>query len=425
MISFSIQNFGCRVNQAEAFSWAEEFQRQGWRLERDFSRSQVIVVNTCTLTARAERDVRKFLQRIIHTNPGAKLVLTGCAVERGGEDFEKTPNLLKLLANREKENLAQQVVSLVGSKKSPKDIPDFHLPFRSRAILKVQDGCDFACTFCIIPKVRGRSISYPREVILHKCQELFSQGFPEIVLTGIHLCSYGCDLRPRSSLLGLLQDIEKINRAGKIRLSSLDPRFLELSLLRYLTRSPQVCPHFHLSLQHGSDRILRLMGRKSHVEEYREIIHFLRRNSPHAAIGADIIAGFPGETDADFQATFNFLQKSHLTYFHVFPYSPRPGTEAGSKRSVEGKMKRERTEILRKLSAEKNFNFRRRFLGQQLPGIVVKKKDLGCVVLTPNYLKIFLPFHSLPEQEEVRVRIIEVNPQETVGELAKGVSLML
>lgn len=412
MTSFSIQTFGCRVNQAEAFSWADELQSHGLRYEKDFTRSDFIVVNSCTLTSRADRDVRHFIKRASRLNPKARLILTGCYVERKSEDFEEFPQVWLLLSNTDKRNLPAKVLTLA----TPQDdIPNF--PFRSRALVKIQDGCSFRCAFCVIPRVRGPSVSFGKEEILAQIKKFINLGFREIVLTGIHLCSYGLDLKPKSSLLELLEEIENLDGLGRVRLSSLDPRFLSATLLEYITSSKKICPHFHLSLQHGSDDILERMGRKISVEDYRRILAFLRHDSPLASLGADLVVGFPGETEDDFETTHRFLEKSPLTYFHVFSYSPRPGTLAASWPQLNSKVKHERAALLRKLAGKKNSNFRRLFVGEECNAVVIKKEKKESEVLTSNYIKVFAPSSLSEEREEVKVKITKVTPRETLGEI--------
>jgi threonylcarbamoyladenosine tRNA methylthiotransferase MtaB len=290
--------------------------------------------------------------------------------------------------------------------------------FRSRALLKIQDGCDFACTFCVIPGVRGKAVSLEKSLVLASLRRLISQGFREVVLTGIHLCSYGRDLDPPSSLLELLRDIEQVREIGRVRLSSLDPRFLDPPLVEILTRSPKICPHFHLSLQSGSPRILRRMGRKPDVSQYREMLHRLRQDSPDAAIGADIIVGFPGEEEDDFSLTYDFLEEVPLTYFHVFSYSPRPGTLASSWRPVDEGLKKRRASRLKELSSAKNLAFRKTFIGRALNAIVIEKKDGSADALTANYIKVHLTSCPVSEGGEIQVEIEGVSARQNWGRVS-------
>ncbi len=411
MTSFAIQTFGCRVNQAEAFLWSDEFQKNGLKYKENFYRSDLVVVNSCTLTSRADSDLRSFIRKVSCLNPRAKLVVTGCFAQRASEELRRMPQVWRIFPNTEKDDLAREVLSVFGSKrKNPV------LAFRSRALVKIQDGCNFRCTFCIIPSVRGRSKSAEKEKTLNQIQEFIAQGFKEIVLTGIHLCSYGADLTPKISFLELVREIERVDGLLRLRLSSLDPRFLKPGWIDCLTSSGKICPHFHLSLQNGSDRILERMGRKIKTEQYKGILHDLREKSPLASLGADIIVGFPGESEDDFAQTYSFLEQSPLTYFHVFTYSPRPGTAAASWPQVESNLKRQRAALLRDLSRKKNASFRKLFVGKECNGIVIKKERARTEVLTSNYLKVFIPSCPYQEKEEVRVRIVKADGG-TTGEL--------
>jgi threonylcarbamoyladenosine tRNA methylthiotransferase MtaB len=413
MSSFFIQNFGCRVNQAEAFSWTEEFERGGMRLEDDPARADWVIINTCTLTSRADRDVRKFIRRIPRINPGAKMVIAGCSVE--GKTLPSGilgPDVL-LVPNVDKGDLPRRIQSRTGSQAGTADT----LP-RSRALLKIQDGCDLRCTFCIIPSVRGPSRSLDREEILARARRLIARGFREIVLCGIHLSSYGFDLEPRDSLAGLLEVLLELEELGKLRLSSLDPRNLDEELIRLITGSPRVCPHFHVSLQHGSDRILKRMGRRSNSAGYRRILERLRAGSPAAALGADIIVGFPGEEDEEFEELRDFLAASPLDYLHVFAYSARPGTSAAGWSQVGESEKRRRSAVLRKFSAERRQAFRQRFLRQELEAVVVKRKGSGWELLTSNYITVRVPRCSVRPGGEAKVRITRVGADWAEGEEA-------
>jgi len=413
MDSFSIRNFGCRVNQAEAFDWAADLQGRGLRLEPECERGGLVIVNTCTLTQRADRDARKFIRRVARLNPGARIVVTGCLAERDPEGLGNIDGVWRVLSNREKGSLAE---SLCLPAAAPADTET--RAYRCRALLKVQDGCDMSCAFCIIPSVRGESRSVCLTDALERFDRLVRLGYQEIVLTGIHLCSYGRDLKPKSSLLELLERLEIHPAEVKIRLSSLDPRLLPRPLLRRLASSPKICPHFHLSLQHGSDGILKAMGRASTASEYGEILAFLKGVSPEAALGADIIVGFPGETDRDFADMEDFLSRSPLTYFHVFSYSPRPGTPASGDRPVDPRTTKERAACLRRISKQKNLLSRESMFGRRLEGVVIRRgPGGGARVLTANYIDVCVPACPASEGEAVAVRIDRVTAKETRGEI--------
>jgi threonylcarbamoyladenosine tRNA methylthiotransferase MtaB len=412
MTSFSIQTFGCRVNQAEAFCWSDALQKKGLKFVSDSLQSDFVVINSCTLTSRADSDTRRFIRKVSRLNPGAKLIVTGCYAERAPEELQRMAQVWRVFNNAEKKNITKEILSLA----SPRDEISTSA-FRSRALVKIQDGCDFRCTFCIIPSVRGKSVSIGRREIKKRIKELNAQGFKEIVLTGIHLSSYGLDFKPRSSLLELLREISDIEGLPRIRLSSLDPRFLKPSLIEFITTGEKICPHFHLSLQSGSSEILNRMGRRINVEAYNEILSSLREKSPGASLGADIIVGFPGETKEEFEHTRAFLKQAPLTYFHVFSYSARPGTAAASWQQVHDRVKKERSAILRKISRTKNEGFRLNFLGKECEAVVVKKGKIQDEVLTSNYFRVCVPSSPYSEKDEVKVLITQVDDRETRGKV--------
>ena len=412
MTSFSLQNFGCRVNQAEAFAWAEEFQRRGLTLEKNPGRGDLVIVNTCTLTGRADRDVRRFIRTVGRENPAARVVVTGCLADRARLELEGLADIWRFIPNSQKADLPALVLgpAETGAEAA---VPVEVEPFRSRALLKIQHGCDFRCTFCVIPGVRGRSMSLPPRTVVERLRALAGRGFREVVLTGIHLCSYGRDLRPSWGLAELLAKAEEAGLPLRLRLSSLDPRALDETLVRAMTTSSAVCPHFHLSLQHGSERLLGRMGRRGGASMYKAILGGLRDRSPQAALGADIIVGFPGESEGDFEETRQFLEGSPLTYLHVFSYSPRPGTPAASWPQVPSQVIKERAAALRRISAAKNLAFRRGFIGREMEAVVVKRAGGVLHFLTANYLSLTAPANGRPSPAPAKILVTE----ETDGKL--------
>jgi len=414
MTSVFIHNFGCRVNQAEAFDWSCRLGEAGISVARDWHQAEWVVVNACALTARAEADVRQFLKRIQRESPGTRILVTGCLAEKTREELARNSSVSRIIPNSRKDSLVEELLALTGT---GQDKPERRL-FRSRALVKVQDGCDAHCTFCIIPSLRGKSRSRSLEQVVECARSAVDRGYQEIVLAGIHLCAYGQDLEPRKSLLDLLQALTAIEALRMVRLSSLDPRLLPRPLLEFLVREEKICPHFHLSLQHASESVLRKMGRKSTPAEYLEILNFLRAGRPEASLGADIIVGFPGEEEADFNFLKDFLRESPLNYFHVFSFSPRSGTPAAKWEQVPENIKKKRSEELRRLSREKNQAFKKMFIGRELAGIVIKKKGSMFEVLTGNYIKVMIKSEKeLKPGQLVRVRVIEASPGLSQGEV--------
>jgi threonylcarbamoyladenosine tRNA methylthiotransferase MtaB len=343
-------------------------------------------------------------------NPEARLVLTGCYSQRFREDLLKNPQVWQVFRNEDKADLPERILDCLGSRRAT-DVK----PFRSRALVKIQDGCDFRCSFCIIPEVRGQSVSLSEQSIMAQVKDFVRQGYNEIVLTGIHLCSYGRDRAGEESLIGLLRRLENTEGLQQVRLSSLDPRFLDREFCDAITRSPVVCPHFHLSLQHGSDDVIRRMGRKIKVSEYKRILDDLRENSPDAALGADLIVGFPGETDQDFENMCDFLESSPLTYFHVFSYSPRPGTAASRWEQVDERVKKGRASRLRKLAERKNLDFRKKMAGNVFKGVVIKRKNGGATVLTSNFVQVHVSDCAADVRDLVKVEIVDARKDGNQG----------
>lgn len=417
----AVRNFGCRANQAEAFAWADAFRERGLRLDADWGRSDIVIVNSCALTGRAERDVRKFIRAVHRRNPGSRIVVTGCYAERAPEELAALPGVASVLPQSAKEGLADRLTGPSGA-----GVPEARVPLsqadgadqlRARAYLKIQDGCDIRCTYCVIPRVRGRSRSVHPDAVKASVVDLAARGFREIVLAGIHLSSYGEDLEPRTSLRELLRHLAGVSGPARLRLSSLDPRKTDRELVAFLAGDERIRPHFHLSLQHASPRVLRAMGRPVEPGSYDRILTELRRLAPDAALGADMIVGFPGETEADFEELEGFVERSPLTYVHVFSYSPRPGTPAADRPPIPAKLVTGRARALRRASALKDLRFRRRFLGRELEAVVINTSDGGAEVLTGNFIKVLAPSCREPRGGPVRVAIRRALAGRTEGEI--------
>jgi len=450
MPSFAVRNFGCRVNQAETFAWAEEFRGRGLRLDEDWGRSDVVIVNSCALTGRAERDVRKFIRSVHRGNAAARIVVTGCYAERAPGEIAVLPGVAAVLPQSAKDALADRLLAIGAAHGSahrasdglsdPRLAPDpaprtepavtppvaagvlgdgVEPPFRARGWLKIQDGCDNRCAYCIIPSVRGASRSVPTADVARKVRELAGRGFREVVLAGIHLSSYGEDLEPRASLPVLLARLAEMSGPARLRLSSLDPRKIDRALMGQVASDPRICPHFHFSFQHASTRVLEMMGRPVEQGSYEGILRDASLLAPDAALGADLLVGFPGETETDLDEMRAFVEQSPLTYAHVFSYSPRPGTPAAKRRQVPSAVITERAKALRRLAALKDFGFRRRFIGRELEAVVIGRRKDGLEVLTGNFITVLVPAGIAPDRDLVRVEIRRVLPRRTEGEIVR------
>ena len=411
-MKFAVVTFGCRVNQADSFALERSLRAAGARAA-PIEAADVVVVNSCSVTASADQGTRQAIRRIARTNAGARIVATGCYASRAAEEVAALPGVVAVVPNMEKEALAERILDTVepttavrfgsgdgacGAAIRPGERG------RTAYTLRVQTGCDEACAYCIIPSTRGRGRSVPLPRVLDEVDQAVEAGYREMQLTGVHLGSYGRDLTPASSLLALLEALAAHPSDVLIRMSSLEPMDCTPDVVELVTSSSRFAPHFHLPLQHASDAILQRMRRPYTAAWYRAVVTGIRERLPHAAIGTDLVVGFPGETEADAAATLGFLQESPLTYLHVFPYSDRPGTEASSMTGkVHGQRIRERARAVREAGAVLAERFRTAQVGSVRPGLTLAQAG-GTVVLTDNYLRVRVPADR-PENERVRVRI--------------------
>ena len=365
-------------------------------------RGDLVVVNTCTLTARADRDALKFIRRTAAATRGRASSSPAALAERAADELARMPGVWRIIPNAGKEGLAE--AALAGWPRD-RDGGAAVRP-RARAFLKIQDGCDRACAYLhhSFASAAGAAASLP-SAIGTPWPGWRPAGYREVVLSGIHLGSYGRDLEPRTSLAGLLAGLEARDEGPWLRLSSLDPRLVTADFLAALASHRRLRPHFHLSLQHGSDAVLAAMGRAPAAADNEALLGRFAAAFPEAAIGADILVGFPGETADDFQQTVDMVERSPLTYVHVFAFSPRPGTPAAAMPQVDGAVRKQRAVRLRAVSRRKSAAFRSRFLGRVLDGIVIKAGPDGAEVLTGNAIEVEASGRIPARGEDVRVRI--------------------
>ncbi len=403
---------GCKVNQAESEAMAELLREGGWEIVPYGEGSDLVVLNTCVVTAKAEADSRKWLRRIRREIPGARVIVTGCWPQLDPE----APIAIgadAVLGNQEKASIGEAAQAVmegvsfqaVGEIRRTRKI--FSLPirrprFHTRAFLKVQDGCNARCRYCVVPLVRGRERSLPPEEVLKALKGLEEEGVREVVLVGIHLGVYGRDLSPPMSLRELLLLLEEASTPPRIRLSSIEPDEVDEGLLQVIASSKKICPHLHLPLQSGDERVLREMGRKYSPGYFRDLISSIRSRMPDAAIGVDVLVGFPGEDEGAFQRTYRLIEELDVTYLHVFPFSPRPGTPASSlPHQVSDGVKKGRVMELRRLGQKKRLDFYSRYVGRRLQVLIEGRRREGIRGLSRNYLFCLLEDGSLPLGEEI------------------------
>ncbi|MCR5593659.1 MAG: tRNA (N(6)-L-threonylcarbamoyladenosine(37)-C(2))-methylthiotransferase MtaB [Saccharofermentans sp.] len=404
---------GCRVNQYETDAARELFISSGYEIVVDPSQADICIVNTCTVTGEADRKSRQRLRGAARLNPEALIVAMGCASEMASGELDADI----VLGTRDKNDIVTRVEKFLADKKvlthkslharpalSKSDV--FHdfgtiiSPEGSRAFMKIEDGCNNFCTYCIIPFARGRVASRSRESITEEARNLASLGFKEIIVSGIEVCSYGSDRGEGiESFLGVLQDIAAVSGIERIRLGSLEPSSLTDEFIEGMSGIKQMCPHFHLSLQSGSDTVLKRMNRKYDTALYLDKVGLLRKAFSGMKLTTDIICGFPGETDEEFEQTYEFVNKCGIDKVHVFPYSVREGTKAASMKQVSGTVKKVRTDRLRKLSDEREVKYAGTLTGKRLEVLVENFNEYNDGIYGVGYSREYV--YCLFKVEEV------------------------
>lgn len=433
--TFNIINFGCRATQADGAALEQAFLDRHLKKSDVWQQSDVVVINTCTVTNTADVEARQMIRRVHRENPGAQIVVTGCYAQRAPHELLSLKGVRCVIGNSHKDQLVPIVVdkylgrpgfpaldpappagdgsaniycSSIFESRKLRVIADPSGGGRTRPVLKVQDGCSYRCSYCIIPSVRGDSRSLPANEVRLQLRRLLDAGFREVTLTGIHLGGYGRDLGDRSGLAGLVRELLKEERLARLRLSSIEPLEYSDELIELVAESPGMAKHFHVPLQSGSDRILRLMRRPYTAEFYARLVEKMRRAVPEAAIGADVMTGFPTESGADHADTKALLEAAPMTYLHVFPYSPRPGTDSVRlKPVVRGDIAQERSLELRELAARKNEQFRSLFVGGALSVIMLdgEVESGGTPAVSTNYLRVEVSGGSRQPNELLNVKI--------------------
>jgi threonylcarbamoyladenosine tRNA methylthiotransferase MtaB len=472
MPTFQLLNFGCRASQADGAAIKKQLLESGLQEVEDISASQVAILNTCTVTARADAEVRQLVRRIHRANPLCRILVTGCYAQRSPAEIAQLDGIVWVVGNSHKHLIADLLRSRLqigdrgpesepGFQESeaigrtqlvqiqqrgaraassnvaaehflvPDDEPrtpepptvlvgeiadEFHFApvfpdDRTRPTLKIQDGCNARCSFCVIPSVRGRSRSLAPEKVIEQVRGLEQRGYKEIVLSGINLGSYGRDIDRGITFLGLLERLLTQTSIARLRISSIEPMDVSSGLIRLVAEEPRLAQHFHIPLQTGCNRILRRMSRRYWASQYAERILAIRERMPNAGIGADVMVGFPGETDQDHAASATFIESLPFTYLHIFPYSARPDTPAAaSPHQVNGRVARERALEIRSLITRKRQNFLQAQVGRKLSAVTLDESATGeRVALSSNYLKIVLPGSNLPPNTLLDIQVGRVH----------------
>jgi len=464
-------HFGCRANQADSAAITEELLQEGFQTVDDYRQADVVVLNSCTVTAAADTELRQTIRRIHRQNQHARILVTGCYAQRRPQDLSSLPGVRWIVGNTRKNEIGRLVSAhargsgashwvplerLLATAQPFQDVAfhslSAHLPHaeppfvgpeilvgdvstqreltpapvvrtspgdRTRPNLKVQDGCNNRCSFCIIPSVRGISRSLPPDEVLRQIRALCAAGYREVVLTGINLGGYGRDFPERIRFARLVEMVLEETPLERLRLSSVEPMDFTDELLDLMAGSPRIAQHVHAPLQSGSNRILLRMHRKYQTRHYRDRILAAYRRMPNAAFGADVMVGFPGETEEDFELTRSLIDSLPFTYLHVFPFSRRSGTPADTMPSqVDGTAVRERGRILRDLAAEKNRHFQERQVGRTLRVLTLDETSRKeTTALSDNYLRVLLHGVRLPSNRIVAVQIVSLADGFLVGNL--------
>ena len=421
-IKVALDSLGCKLNQAEIELLARQFTEAGYKLVSPADGADVYILNTCTVTHIADRKSRHLLRLAHRQNPNALVIVTGCYAQRARGELAQIEGVSLVLSNDEKPHLLQlleesgcvsNTASVPGDSTSRRDTG-----FRTRALIKIQDGCNSFCAYCIVPTVRGRERSLPADQVVAEVRHRVAQGYKEVVLTGVKIGSYSND---GVNLKGLLECILAETDITRLRLSSLQPQEISPELIG-LWHDKRLCRHFHLSLQSGSEAVLRRMKRCYSVSDYQQSVSLIRALVPEAAITTDIIVGFPGETDEEFQESYNFCRQMKFARIHVFPYSPRQETQAARMPDqVRDTVKKPRSQNLLALAQECTQSFSQQFLGKTM-GVLWEKQSGGIWSgLTDNYIKVYTKNNEDLTNKLLPVKLVEVKDDGVWGKIQNAV----
>jgi len=425
----ALHTLGCKLNFAETSTIGRQFVRRGFEVVEFDQPSDVYVLNTCSVTDRADTECRQIIRRALRRSPNAYVVVVGCYAQLQPEEIASIDGVDLVLGTKEKFNildytgdfrkhsLPQTFVSCIDDATEFSPAVSIDVGGRTRAFLKVQDGCDYTCAFCTIPRARGESRSTSFQNIVEQARHVVEQGYKEIVLTGVNVGDYGSKIG--TSLLVLMRELERVDGLERIRISSIEPNLLTREMIDVVLASEKFCNHFHIPLQSGSDTILKKMRRRYLTDYYSDLIRYIKDNDPDAGIGADVIVGFPGETEALFEETYRFLVDLPVSYLHAFTYSERPDTHATElPNQVEPKVRFKRNEMVRILSQRKRHAFSSSFIGTTLPVLCESRvRNNRMSGLTRNYMRVEFSSESNVVNEVLPVRITGIERDVCIGEI--------
>ncbi len=433
MPKFNITTLGCKVNQAESEAIAQDLLSSDWSAAADGDTAEVCIVNTCTVTQKASMQSRQAVRKVIRSNPNARVIVTGCYAQTAPQEIRKIDgvdnvvghdkklSISRMIRTDNKQAFENQVLSFSGvhQKHRFQLMPTATSAPRTRPFLKIQDGCDAFCTYCIVPYARGRSRSMPLENVLQSIEQLARAGFHEVVLTGIHIGAYGHDLAPATHLAELMEHIDDRKSITRVRISSIEPFELTGEIIQLVAESEIFCKHFHIPLQSGDGGILNKMGRPYSPQDFYELINSIHRLMPDAAIGVDTLIGFPGESEAAFDNTYKLIADLPVSYLHVFPFSSRPGTAADKlANKLNPSVIKERCQRIRKLGQQKRLKFYRRFMGKSLPVLIETRRD-GTTGLLKGISSNYLPV-LVDGDDDLQNKIVDVKIEKLEGDKLFG-----
>ena len=388
---------GCKVNQYETNAMMQKMIEAGYEVVDFETKADIYIINTCTVTNMADKKSRQMLRRVKEINPEAILIAVGCYAQVAKEKLEQIPEIDLILGINEKNDIVKYVeqaskntyVSDVLHQTEFLDFGDVTYTEKTRAVIKVQDGCNQFCSYCIIPYARGRIRSRKPESVIKEITDVAKEGIKEVVITGIHIASYGKDFNTEYRLIDLLEEIQKVDGIQRIRLGSLEPTLITEEFVTRLKKLPKICDHFHLSLQSGCDETLKRMNRKYTTNQFRHVVELLRNAYPEVHLTTDVIVGFPGETEEEFNKTYEFLKEIKFYKMHVFKYSPRSGTVAAKMpNQIDGNVKEERSNRLIELSDKNEKEYNQKYIGKEVEVLLEEREGEYLKGHTTNYMVV-------------------------------------